>query len=331
VNFDVGVSSRQQATLDHGEIVSGNPYAANIFHVNADQMFVAYRHLGHDFFSNRYNIGYWSWELAKSPIEFLAAATLLDEIWAPSRFIQEAFIESADIPVEYMPLCVILPDFPRLDRRHFGLPDRAFVFLYTFDFLSFVERKNPFAAIRAFKLAFADRKADVCLVLKVMHAEGESLHWRRMIELIDGDPRILIVNRTMNREEVLALFDVSDCFVSLHRSEGFGRGPAEAMYLGKPVIATNYSGTTDFTLEDNSCLVNYELVAVEDGQYPFNAGQQWADADATHAAWFMRRLYSDNAYARDLGARARAHMLAHFGQKTIGSNYEARLKKLGLA
>src|ERR1700678_3750308 len=317
VNFNVGVASRQAARLDHGKVVSENSFAANIFHVNADQMFVAYRHLGDRFFSNRYNIGYWAWELAKCPPELRPASKMMDEIWAPSRFIQQAFGEGADIPVEYMPLCVVLPEFERLGRQHFGLPGRAFVFLYTFDFLSFLDRKNPFAAIRAFKLAFPDRRSESCLVLKVINGKDESPQWANMIQLIDGDPRIVVINRTLNRSEVLALLDTCNCFVSLHRSEGFGRGPAEAMYLGKPVIVTNYSGNTDFTLADNSCLVNFKLIRVQEGQYPFHQGQQWADADVEHAAWYMKKLRADIVYASDIGGRGKTYTPVNFYLKTI--------------
>jgi glycosyltransferase involved in cell wall biosynthesis len=331
VNFNVGVASRQGASLEHGEVIPDNRFAANIFHINADQMFVAYLRLGREFFANKYNIGYWAWELAKCPAEWLPVLKMMDEVWAPSRFIQQAFAERADIPVEYMPLCVTLPEFNRLDRRHFDLPDQAFMFLYTFDFFSFLDRKNPFAAIRAFKRAFPEGKSDVCLVLKVMNGKEESPLWVNMTQLIDGDPRIVVINRTLNRSEVLALLDTSDCFLSLHRSEGFGRGPAEAMYLGKPVIVTNYSGNTDFTFADNSCLVDFTLIQVEEGQYPFHQGQQWADADVEHAAWYMKKLHADSAYARDVGAHGRAYIHENFNQRTIGAIYESRLKKLGLA
>jgi glycosyltransferase involved in cell wall biosynthesis len=179
-------------------------------------------------------------------------------------------------------------------------------------------------------MAFPDRKSEVCLVLKVMYGDSDSAAWRRLLELIDGDPRVRIINRTMSRSEMLALLAVSDCFVSLHRSEGFGRGPAEAMYLGKPVIATNYSGNTDFTLADNSCLVDFTLIPVQEGQYPFHAGQQWADADVEQAAWYMQKLQADPAFSRDLGERGRAFIHDHFNARVIGAKYESRLRKLGL-
>jgi len=331
VNFNVGLASRQGASLDFGQIVSGNPFDTNIFHINADQMLTAYCALGRKFFATKYNIAYWAWELSHCPPEWLPAIKMVDEIWAPSRFIQHAFAEKADIPVEYMPLCVTLPEFKRLDRSHFGLSERVFVFLYTFDFFSFLERKNPFAAIRAFKKAFQRMGSEVCLVLKVMNGQEQSPLWMSMKALIDGDLRIIIINETLNRHELVALFATSDCFVSLHRSEGFGRGPAEAMLLGKPVIVTNYSGNTDFTLPANSCLVNFKLIDVKEGQYPLYEGQQWADPDEEQASWYMKKLHAESVYARELGAKGKAYIQENFNQRTIGAIYEKRLQKLGVA
>jgi glycosyltransferase involved in cell wall biosynthesis len=331
VNFNFGVASRQEAALDHGTLSADNPYVANLFHINADQMLFAYCQLGESFFAGRYNIGYWAWELAKCPLEWDPVMQVVDEVWAPSRFIQQAFSEKSDIPVIYMPLCVTLPHFDRLERRHLGLPDDAFIFLYTFDFFSFVDRKNPFAAIRAFKCAFPRGHEKTCLVLKVMNGDSQSAKWQQLLELTAGDPRIIVINRTMQRNEVLALFEASDCFVSLHRSEGFGRGPAEAMYLGKPVIVTNYSGNTDFTLVDNSCLVDYSLIPVLEGQYPFHQGQVWADVDIEHAAWHMRRLESNAALAHDIGAKGQAFVHRNFSRQAIGGRYTNRLRELKLA
>jgi len=252
LNFNVGIPSRQQAALEHGELVKNNLYRTNLFHINADQMLKAYCHLGRQFFTDRYNVGYWAWELAKCPDEWVPVIDMVDEIWAPSRFIQQAFSEKTNKSVEYMPLCVSLPSLPEYRRSYFGLPDDAFLFLFTFDFFSYIDRKNPFATIQSFKIAFPDRSTQVGLVIKVMNGDANRPEWKRMLEMIENDTRIIILNQTMSREDVLGLFGVCDSFVSLHRSEGFGRGPAEAMYMGKPVIVTNYSGNTDFTLSDNS-------------------------------------------------------------------------------
>jgi len=229
-----------------------------------------------------------------------------------------------------MPECVELPRFKRLGKARFGIEEGCFSFLYTFDFFSFMERKNPLAAIRAFRMAFSS-DLRVRLVLKVMNGNEVSPAWKAMIEEIGGDRRVIVINETMSRAEVLALFDACDCYVSLHRSEGFGRGPAEAMLLGKPVIATNYSGNLDYMTEVNSCLVNYELVPVREGDYPFWERQVWAAADESHASWFMKKVVSDPSYAMSLGARAKADIGAHFCAKVIGRRYSERLRRLKLA
>ncbi len=328
LNFDIGVSSRKQARLEHGEPITSNKYSVNLFHINADQMLTAYCHLGAGFFANRYNIGYWAWELSKCPKEWVPIIEMVDEIWAPSRFIQSAFAEKTGIPVEYMPLCVTLQPFQKRGRIEFKLPENHFLFLFVFDFLSYMERKNPFAAIRAFQIAFPDRSCKVGLVIKVMNGDSENPQWVKMMALIDNDSRIQIINRTMSRSEVLSLIDSCDSFVSLHRSEGFGRGPAEAMLLGKPVIATNYSGNTDFTRPDNSCLVNYRFRPVESGQYVFEDGQVWADADVQHAAWHMKRLVENPAMTAEIGLRGKDFIRTNFNKSVVGGIYAKRLKNI---
>lgn len=330
VNFKVGIISRQQAVLEKGEVIPFNTYKANLFHINADQMFNAFSHLGREFFANRYNIGYWAWELAKCPDQMLPALSLVDEVWAPSRFIQRAFAERTTIPVEYMPLCVSLPPIGNFARSAFKLPEDSYLFLFAFDFYSFIERKNPFASITAFKRAFPDTKQKVGLVIKIMNVDESSPRWQQMLDLIDGDLRIWILNETMAREEVLGLIQVCDCFVSLHRSEGFGRGPAEAMYLGKPVIVTNYSGNTDFTLAENSCLVDYRLVPIPEGHYVFERDQVWAEVDVDHAAWYMRTVFSDQLFAQSIGGHAKNFIRSNFSPAVIGAMYQQRLETLGL-
>lgn len=330
LNFTVGVSSRQKASLDHGTVNDSKKYKANLFHINADQMLLAYCHLGKSFFHGSYNIGYWAWELANCPDEWAPVFSLVDEIWAPSQFIRNAFAEKTNLPVIHMPLCVTLPVVGKYSRSYFGLPDRSFLFLFLFDFYSYIDRKNPFAAILAFKRAFDMKQKDVGLVIKVMNADEKSMNWKMMLELIDGDPRIYVINKIMERAEVLSLIDTCDGFVSLHRSEGFGRGPAEAMYLGKPVVVTNYSGNTDFTRQDNSCLVNYTLIPVKDGQYIYESGQVWAEPDIEHAAWYMGKLVEDAEYCERIGKAGLAHIRNNYSQIAVGNMYQKRLDNLGL-
>lgn len=303
-------------------------YRTDIFHVNADAMAAAVTSLGPGRFDGTYKIGYWAWELSKVPADWQTSIDFVDEIWAPSRFIQEAYQSFTRKPVVYMPLCVDLSFNSWRRRKHFGLPDRTYLFLYYFDGFSYYQRKNPYAALRAFKAAFPERQ-DVGLVIKAQNAKEDSPGWRELMELVAGDPRVFVINKTLTKSEVMSLQAECDCFVSLHRSEGFGRGPAEAMWLGKPVIATGYSGNVDFTRPDNSLLVDYRLVDVKRDEYPFWEGQVWAEPDEAHAAAHMRRLTAEPQLGAELGRKASMLMRSEFSYCAIGARYEARLKEIG--
>src|SRR6185503_6112602 len=140
-----------------------------------------------------------------------------------------------------------------------------------------------------------------------------------------------LLTETLSRQDVYELEAACDAFVSLHRSEGFGLGLAESMYLGKPVVGTNWSGNTDFMNHKNSCPVNYDLVVLDRDHGPYKKGQFWAEADVDHAAWYMKKLVDDRAFARQIGARAKAHLTDSFSPRAIGLKYLDRLRLLGLA
>ncbi len=81
---------------------------------------------------------------------------------------------------------------------------------------------------------------------------------------------------------------------------------AEAMYLGKPVIATGYSGNLDFMTGENSYLVDYELVPIGPDAAPYPADGEWAEPNVDHAAALMREVFENPAGARQRGERAAA-------------------------
>lgn len=330
VNLSVNSPAREKARLEHGTFIRDSRHAMNLLHVNADQALTVYSRLGRAFFDSRKNVLYPFWELARWPEPWKPLLNMFDEIWAPSRFIRNAIADCTRLPVIHMPVSVTLPPPGRYRRHHFGLPEDSFLFLFTFDFLSFIERKNPFASIRAFKRAFPSRQ-NVGLVLKVMNGDPSNPDWGRMLELIEDDPRIIVLDGTMDRAELLGLYAITDGYVSLHRSEGFGRGPAEAMYLGKPAVVTNYSGNTDFTLPDNSCLVGYTLVPVGKGQYAHERGQVWAEPDVEHAAWYMTKLVADDSYRRGIAGRGQRYVRETFDPRALGAKYRERLEHLARA
>src|SRR3984893_16631028 len=184
----------------------------------------------------------WAWELAKFPEEWRSSFAFVQEVWVASRFAYEAIAPATAKPVFLMPPAVAIPaPEPGVKRADFGLPDDKFIFYFSFDFRSYTSRKNPLAAIAAFRRAFPYGDASVCLVLKTIGSSWKPEDRDALNETVRSDPRILVIDQELARPRAIALVAFTDCFVSLHRSEGFGRGPAEAMLLGKPVITTDYS------------------------------------------------------------------------------------------
>ena len=329
-NFDHSVVARQQDDRYSALITDKPEYKSNIFHINADQMEVARDVLGHDFFAGRYNIGYWAWELSRFPDTWLPAIDLVDEIWAPSRFIQHSISEKARCPVVWMPLAVKALKVSGELSPDYGIGSDDFVFLFYFDFASFATRKNPEAPIEAFKRAFDGREDNVRLVIKVMGNYVHRPEIDRLKRRVSHDPRIVVIDEVLSHQDMVRLIKRSNCFVSLHRSEGFGRGMAEAMAYGKPVIATNYSGNTDFMDKDTALLVDYSLVPVKKGHYVHWEKQVWADADVDQAAFYMRKVFEDPEYACRVGLAGKANIERHHSPDVVATRYRDRLERIGL-
>lgn len=330
VDCGVGTTSRQKASLDYGLLIASNKYKVNLLHVNADQMLRTYLYLGKGFLERRYNIGYPFWELSKFPRAWIPLMQLLDEVWAPTTFIQKALTEALGKTVPYMPVSVVLPRVPKLGREHFDLPADQYIFFFAFDGYSFIERKNPYAVVAAFKKAFPLGNEKAGLIVKAMNAKESSESWKRLVRDIDKDKRIRLINETMDKLDLLSFKSECDCYISLHRAEGLGLGPLEAMLLGKPVILTNYSGSTDYANEDNACLVDYSLIPIQEGQYVFHENQVWADPDIEHAAWYMKRLANDPEFGITLGKKAAAFVSANFSPAHCGQLYKKRLQELDM-
>jgi len=330
--FDFGLnhSARQADDSLAGDITRSADFNCNVVCVNADQWPIARVTLGEDFFALRYNILRPFWELAKLPSPWAFTLSGLREIWAPTRFVASAFASAVSCPVEIIPVPVLVKIDTSLRRASFGLPERRFLFFFSFDFASFVTRKNPEGVVAAFKRAFPSRAENVGLVIKA-HGSGAFADRRAWLAEQAADSRIVVIDRTMQRGEVDTLMSLTDCFVSLHRSEGFGFGMAEAMALGKPVIGTDYSGNTDFLTEETGFPVSYGLVAVPPGAYPGYEDQVWADPDLEHAAWLMRHVLANSAIAAERAAAGRRFMEVNHSAEAVGRKCRERLARLGLA
>ena len=276
------------------------------------------------------NVIYPAWELSLYPEKWGAILDQFDEVWAMSAFCMESYSKATRTPIVHMPLACEVESRALLSRRYFGLQDSDYCFLFSFDFLSYVARKNPSAVLRAFEAALCRRpNADIRLVIKLnnTHRKPEDAA-RFKAEFAAYKDRVTITDGTLSELEMKSLLWLCDCFVSLHRSEGYGRGMSEAMALGKPTIATAYSGNMDFCNEDTCFLVPFNLIPVQSGQYPHWENQVWADADAHNAADFMVHLIDNPDLGVQKGRRARAHMAAEFSFLRRGLDYANRCNHL---
>ncbi|MFB9759836.1 glycosyltransferase [Ectobacillus funiculus] len=328
INYPLPNLKSMDFSWKHKEIVDPI-YNINIFHINPDLFPLVYKQLGPQFFSGRYNIGYWHWELPEFPEEWCSSFKFVNEVWVPSSFVLEAVSKKTNLPVTRIPHCIQVQCPEDIDRHYFKLPLDRFLFLSMYDTRSVQQRKNPIASIQAFQKAFAKDDSAVGLVLKINNSHNTPTEVRELQKLAQDSNNIYLIDQPLNREEVNALIQSVDCVISLHRSEGFGLVLAEAMYLGKPIIGTNWSGNTDFMTTENSCPVNYTLVPVGNDYGPYKHHQLWAEPDIEHAAYYMKKIISDQTWCDRIAEKGQETMMIHFSPSVIGDIIKKRLMELG--
>jgi glycosyltransferase involved in cell wall biosynthesis len=326
IALDMAHSMGDSSLEAHFDTVA--PHGINLLFVNPDYLDAAMSSIGRERLGGRYTIACWFWELEKFPDAWSHALEHVDEIMVSSRFVAEVVRKVTDKPVLHVPLPLLeIPD-SGLQRVDFGLHEDAFIFLSSFDFNSFLARKNPLATIAAFRRAFPAGDEKVQLLVKTSNGHRHPQRLQELLRVAGADNRILVRDDVIDRSHVQALQRCVDAFVSLHRAEGFGLGLAECMRLGKPVIATAWSGNMEFMTADNSCLVDYELVPVKEGEYLHPAGQRWAEPDIEHAAAYMRRLVEYPGLAADIGRRAAADIRQRLAPQAVAWQIIRRLDSL---
>jgi glycosyltransferase involved in cell wall biosynthesis len=301
-------------------------YWFNLLLITADQLPLFAHDVGADFFADRYNIGIWYWETDVLPRHTLPSFALVDEVWAATDYLREVFAEHTAKPVELVPLPLeFAPVTDSLETRaRLGLDER-FTFLFTFDFLSIAERKNPEGLIAAYKKAFGPNDG-VRLILKSINGstlldQREALHFA-----IEDRPDIELWDRYLDGNDRIELVAAADCYVSLHRSEGLGLTMAEAMAVGTPVIATGYSGNLSFMSEDSALLVDFTEVTIGPGSY-YPANGHWAEPDLDHAATLMRSIVEDESQRARLSAAGIAEIQRHSAE-SAGAIMAERLRRV---
>jgi GT2 family glycosyltransferase/glycosyltransferase involved in cell wall biosynthesis len=325
----INVPPWSDATADR-KLPDFSHYRINLIQQNADMLPRFTRAYGTSLLEGCYNIGYWLWELPAARSDYYELYRYVDEIWVASEFCRHAFQSLTKLPVVRVPLVVDgLEAKATYPREHFRFPPDVFVFAYIFDVSSYMDRKNPFCLIEAFRREFGDSR-DVLLYLKFFNSGYDSANVRALEDAIAGAANIRIFDGVMDEAEIISLHNSIDCLVSPHRSEGFGYNLAEAMYFGKPVIATRYSSNLDFMRDENSYLIDCTLTPLRESIGPYRKGTVWADPSIEHLSHLMRTVFEDSAGRREKGRLAAAEIRSRFSASAVARVMSSRFEELGL-
>ena len=323
-----GVEGRRSSSYMAERYDQSAVRAVNVIEVATTELPDVLAEVGEAHFTHSYNVLRTYWELAKAPEKWRELLNGIDELWVPNEFVGSSFRGIFDRTITIIPPCVH-PTMPaKTAERPFGLTAGVFYFLFSFDYFSFLQRKNPLAVIRAFRRAFPVTPR-VGLVIKSTASTEHFSEVRHALRIAaQADDRIRLIDEELNRDEMLLLLATADCYVSLHRSEGFGLGMAESMALGKPVIGTDYSGSTDFLREDTGYPVPCTLIPVRPDDYIYTDNQVWAEPDETACVAAMIRVVNNPAEVVAKTAAARRFVTARYGPDAVGRLVAERLAKI---
>jgi glycosyltransferase involved in cell wall biosynthesis len=302
-----------------------NKYPANLMCINAPEVEQFLEKFGLQYMSTKYNIGSWWWEVEEIPRNWQKQFVRFDELWVGTEFIAENFRAVSSMPILTMPPLVVASS-THITRVTYDIDKNEFVFLFVFDFFSCFQRKNPLAVIEAFKLAFAD-DSRVRLIIKTTNGSRFPEQFTKLHQACDHR-QITLLDSYMSKRELCGLIECCDCYVSLHRTEGFGLPIAEAMLMKKPVIVTGWSGNLDFTTPENSLLVQYGFTTNTEDYGPYKIGMRWAEPDIEHAAKLMRVVFEDPAHGKILGERGAATISERYGMDAVADAIAIRLNQI---
>ncbi len=327
IDYRRGCTVRQEEEVDRS-LLGEQKHFVNLFHMNPDQLFVACHALGPEFFDGHYNILFCFWEQLEFPEEWVHALDHVDEIWTGSRFCQDIIARTTHKPVIRIPLNVdpVVPD--HVGRKDLGLPETGFIFLAMADFLSAPERKNPLGVLEAYLRSHCHARENVYLVLKTTNSTVRQDVFAKLKDYQEKFPSLIVLDGHLSRSDVNALVNCCDCLVSLHRAEGFGLPIAEAMALGKPVIATSWSGNMDFMNVGNSFPVRYRIVSLEQDTGSYKKGFHWADPDIDHAAQLMDTVVGKPDLARRVADAGMREIRSNFSPAAAGLLIADRLRRI---
>jgi glycosyltransferase involved in cell wall biosynthesis len=327
--FRVGIETRMIEPFMPERYDTAHAFGINVIAVAPDQTPVVFATVDPRLMSRSYNILCTFWELPRAPEAWRLMLKGFRELWVPNAFVASAFKEIFPGKITVIPPAILDYGGPFADRETYGMDPGRVYLLFSFDYFSSPHRKNPMAVLLAFQTAFGDRDDNVGLVIKSIGAVDHFPEIKSVFaESAKRDPRIILIDRSLKRHEMLGLIRASDAYISLHRSEGFGMGMAEAMSFERVVIGTNFSGNTCFLTAETGFPVPYTLRTVGHGEYASAAGQVWAEPDVKAAADIMRLVIERPDLAAKCARAAKVMVKAKYGPAAVGREIKRRISEI---
>ena len=303
-------------------------YTINLVQIGLNDLDSFFSAIDPDFFTNRYTILFLMWESEYLPSKQIRTINLFNEIWTASSYCKNIFEKVFKGPVILVPHPVELSLEPiQNQNRLIYFDENKFSFLFVFSYHSSTERKNPFFLVEAFIKAFGNNK-HVELIIKTVGAKKFKQSKKKLHQSISGQNNIKIIDIDLDKNSINHLINDCDSYVSMHHSEGFGLTLAEAMYLGKPTIATNYSGNTEFMNDSNSFLVNYELGLIENPDNNFCSKTLWGNPHMQSAVEKLREVYKNPDLRKKKANNAKLFVEEKLSLYAVGSIIKNRLNHL---
>lgn len=301
-------------------------YSINLVQIGLNDLDSFFSVIDPNFFTNRYTILFLVWESEYLPSKYEKTINLFNEIWTASTYCKNIFEKVYNGPVITVPHPVELTLEPPKNRIDYFNENR-FSFLFVFSYHSSTERKNPFFLVEAFIKAFGNDD-HVELIIKTLGSQKFKKAKKKLHQATSSRNNIKIIEMDLDKNSVNQLINDCDCYVSMHHAEGFGLTLAEAMYLGKPTVATNYSGNTEFMNDDTSFLLDYELGLIENPDANFCPRTLWGNPNMQSAVEKLREVYRNPDLRKKKAVSAQIFIREKLSFYAIGSIIKNRLDHL---
>ncbi|MBL0110365.1 MAG: glycosyltransferase family 4 protein [Saprospiraceae bacterium] len=278
------------------------------------------------------NIVYCTWETTRLPEKWVTEINRCSAVFVPSQFNKECFERSGVTRPTY--LLPHISEFMGLSAAQ--VPSEKIQSPFTFYSIGmWTNRKNNLALIDAFSQTFQNGE-NVRLIIKTskkdytepairLFKKSGYVYHRNLLstakikKALKNDPRIKLITREWPSSQIADLHVAGDCYISLSKSEGWGLGPYEAAWFGKPVVITGFGGQLDFLPKDLALLLPYELKLINDPVWTdyMTEAQEWAEITVGAAEKAMKEIYTNQLKFKDKGIALKQSVASRFNVSDI--------------